>query len=167
MRWTEVFENYLVSDTGIVRNKKSGRILKISTSPKGYKFYQLRENGKSKTILVSRLVYQKFVGEIPDGYDINHIDGDKSNNHYSNLEAITHHENVLHAVKIGLIKSGRANKYSKQVCQIKWSGEKIFHGSIHEAARSLGKDPTLISLCVNGRRRTAYGSFWIHINDKK
>lgn len=167
MRWTEVFENYLVSDTGVVKNKKSGRVLKSSRSPKGYIFYQLRENGNTKTILISRLVYKKFVGEIPDGYDINHIDGDKRNNHYTNLEAISHHENILHAVRIGLIKSGERNKKSKKVCEIRKNGQIIVHGSIHEAARSIEKNSAMISECANGYRKTAYGCMWVFFNKMK
>jgi len=49
-----------------------------------------------------RLVYASFVGDIPEGMQINHIDGDKGNNHISNLELCTARENVQHAHATGL-----------------------------------------------------------------
>lgn len=167
MRWTQLFENYLISDAGSIKNKKTGRILKPSASPKGYLFLQLPNNGKKSTVIISRLVYSKYVGAIPDGYEINHIDGNKQNNHFTNLEAITHHENILHAVKIGLIKSGTDSKTSKQICEIKQNGQRIFYGSINQAARLIGKSPAMISLCANGKRKSAYGSIWVHVNNLK
>ena len=164
MKFAELLENYLISENGVIKNKKTGRVIKLFTNPKGYKITMLSDRNVSKTFSVHRLVYTKFVGEIPKGYEINHIDGDKTNNHYTNLESLTHHDNILHAVKIGLIKSGFDSKLSKHIAQVKYNGEIVFYGSTHEAARALGKNPANISLCANGRRKTAYGCVWIHVN---
>ena len=54
-----------------------------------------------------RIVMAAFVGICPEGYQVNHIDGNKGNNHISNLEYVTSKENVLHAYKNGLRKSGQ------------------------------------------------------------
>jgi hypothetical protein len=43
---------------------------------------------------LQRLVYQTFVGPIEGKMQIDHIDGDKSNNHISNLEMVTQSENI-------------------------------------------------------------------------
>lgn len=62
-----------------------------------------------------RLVFSTFVGEIPEGLQINHLDGNKSNNHLSNLEVCTASENVQHAYDAGLSKPmvGEKNSNSK------------------------------------------------------
>lgn len=41
---------------------------------------------------VHRLVYQGFKGNIPEGHDIDHINGDQLDNHLDNLRAISHDE---------------------------------------------------------------------------
>ncbi len=41
-----------------------------------------------------RVVYEEHYGSIPEGYVIRHIDGDKNNDHYSNLEAVSRAENL-------------------------------------------------------------------------
>lgn len=59
-----------------------------------------------------RLVYSSFVGEIPEGLQINHIDGDKGNNHISNLEVCTAQENSLHAHRLGLARGRKGDENS-------------------------------------------------------
>ena len=83
----------------------------------GYKRVSLSKNGIIKTISVHRLVATTFV----DGdskLTVNHIDGNKLNNHFSNLEFITRSENTKHAHRIGIVgkpnpKVGTENKLSK------------------------------------------------------
>lgn len=62
-------ENYEVSDMGNVRNKRTGRILKPEVVHNGY----LRVTIGKKRYRVHRLVYETFVGPIPEGYQIDHI----------------------------------------------------------------------------------------------
>ena len=62
-----------------------------------------KEHGESKTWCVHRLMGKTFLGaEDGDGMQINHKDGDKTNNRLDNLELITPSENSLHAFDIGL-----------------------------------------------------------------
>ena len=56
-----------------------------------------------KTALVHRLVYKAWKGSIPEGLQINHIDGNKLNNHIDNLEAVTSAENSQHDYASGLM----------------------------------------------------------------
>lgn len=67
-----------------IRLEKSGNYLRFS----GH--YNL--NGKH--FLVHRAVWEAFNGEIPEGYDIDHIDGNPHNNKLENLQAITRAENI-------------------------------------------------------------------------
>lgn len=74
------------------------RKLKIATNTFGYKFVKLPDSSGKHTLYIHRLVYRTFVGVIPPKFEINHIDHDKSNNSVSNLELVTHSENLEKSV---------------------------------------------------------------------
>ena len=63
----------------------------------GYKRVRLSLERKQWRVMVHVLVLLAFVGPRPEGYDANHIDGDKANNAVHNLEWVTRRENILHA----------------------------------------------------------------------
>lgn len=74
---------------------------KMSSYNNGIGYYQIKllSNKTRKTFYVHRLVWETFKGKIPKGYEINHKDHNKANNDLSNLELVTHSENVKKAVK--------------------------------------------------------------------
>lgn len=74
---------------------------KIQTTTAGYKQIQATINGKRKTFMVHRLVAMAFIEGREIKCEVNHIDGDKSNNHASNLEWCTEKENIHHAIRTG------------------------------------------------------------------
>lgn len=106
------FENkFLVSDLGQVkalpweRRHWCGKmipqpetIVKQSRHSGGYRIVALRDG---KKYYVHRLVMAAFLGE-SSGQDVNHIDGDKSNNRLENLEYCDRLHNVRHAIATGL-----------------------------------------------------------------
>ena len=53
-------------------------------------------NVEGKTRTVHSLVAETFLGERPEGYDIDHINGDKTDNKAENLRYVTHTENMRH-----------------------------------------------------------------------
>ncbi|WP_414691469.1 HNH endonuclease [Noviherbaspirillum sp.] len=53
-------------------------------------------------MLAHRAVWTLFRGEIPEGTDLNHMDGDKTNNNPANLELATRSQNHLHAYQMKL-----------------------------------------------------------------
>ena len=86
------YEDYSVSDDGQILNKY-GKPLKQSNC-RGYKYVALCKNGKPSTYSVHRLVAMYFVKGFNPIYDVHHKDGDKSNNHYSNLEWMPHYRHI-------------------------------------------------------------------------
>lgn len=88
--------NYYVTTNGTVYrlNKKTLKIreMKCSQADGQYKLIVL-ERGK-KCFYIHRLVYEAFVGEIPQGMVVDHIDNDSSNNSFTNLQVLTKGDNT-------------------------------------------------------------------------
>lgn len=74
------------------------KILRISTHPKGYKTITLQRGGKAirKALKVHRLVAEAFISNPNSLPQVNHKDGDKSNNYEGNLEWVSNRENCTH-----------------------------------------------------------------------
>jgi len=104
---------YQISDGGEVKSLPRNRspkenIIAQNKTNCGYKQVRLRINSKPKYMSTHRLVLMAFVGSPPKGKpDANHIDGDKTNNHVSNLEWCSKAENMAHAKANGLMNVAR------------------------------------------------------------
>lgn len=102
---------YAIGDKGVVisfcsdHKRRFYKKMKTHTDKKGYSFVLLRSNGKTKINKVHRLVAIHFIENTYNKAQVNHIDGDKSNNRVSNLEWATGHENRKHAFTIGLVSN--------------------------------------------------------------
>ena len=104
---------YEASDYGCVRSlqfkcKKRIKYLKNAKHPTGYERIDLYRDGKYKKLFVHRLVYEAFVGEIPEGYEIDHINTIRDDNRLSNLRCVTRKEN--HANPITAARNREANR---------------------------------------------------------
>lgn len=106
------FPNYEVSEYGRVKNKTSGKELKWRICHQGYGHVMLRRDSKNKGMRVHRLVCKAFNG-LSDDLQVDHIDGNKLNNHKSNLEGVTPQENIDRAMKLGLANIGSDHGNSK------------------------------------------------------
>ena len=114
MVWKEIpdFPGYEISDVGVVRSwrrsgggfgkrRKSPLYKRIGVWGSGYKFVGLRKEGKSYACSIHRLVLITFVGPCPEGKEGRHMDGDKSNNSYLNLQWGTTWENHQDKIRHG------------------------------------------------------------------
>lgn len=110
--WRKVKDNpnYSISNEGEVRRDDTNHIKELRLNRYGYKVVDLYENSKRKTERVHRLVANAFISNPDDKPEINHKDGNKENNHVSNLEWTTKRENIDHAMEHGLLK-GRNPSY--------------------------------------------------------
>lgn len=104
------YENYAVTEDGDIVNVRNGNIIKPVISQQGYMYVSLSQHGKKKRAAVHRLVMIAFEGFVRGKPIVNHIDGDKTNNRYSNLEWTTYAENARHAIDTGLRKKFK-NEY--------------------------------------------------------
>lgn len=100
-------DTYEVTRDGVVFNIKTGQELKSTLNPNGYLKVALSRAGTKTQVLLHRLVAAHFVpnpGNLPQ---VNHIDGDKTNNQYTNLEWCTCRHNRRHAITTGLTQKAK------------------------------------------------------------
>ncbi|HFI4796497.1 TPA: NUMOD4 domain-containing protein [Elizabethkingia anophelis] len=97
-------EKYHVSEFGLVLNILNNKILKQGYNHKGYPKVTLYEKSKTKTVFVHRIVAFAFIDNPQNKETVNHKDGNKLNNHFSNLEWNTIEENNKHAIENKLLK---------------------------------------------------------------
>ncbi len=103
--------DYEVSDTGEVRNIKTGKMLKPEISKDGHLRIDLYKNGKVKHCYVHRLVLEAFVGPCPKGMEGCHNNGKVSNNSVENLRWDTHKNNVKDSIDQGTFFIQKGSKH--------------------------------------------------------
>jgi hypothetical protein len=155
--------DYYVTETGEVFSGKFDKLkkLKPSDNSRGYLQVYLMIDGKQINKSIHRLVGETFIPN-PENYpQINHIDGNKLNNHVSNLEWCTGSDNIKHAIEIGLQKpnngeeNGRSKLTEQQVFEIRQlysSGDYI----LKELGEKFGVSYSLIGKIINNKN-------WKHI----
>lgn len=105
---------YFVENDGVVISRKTMLQLKGYINKQGYRWVQLHNKGKRKAFSVARLVGLCWCSGWVKGMEINHIDGNKLNNHYKNLEWVTSSDNKKHAYRKGLCPKGRWFKINNE-----------------------------------------------------
>lgn len=108
----EVSNHGRVRRVGAARGTTVGRLLRphLSLDDGYYRVNLHRGNGTPiGRLRVHQLVAVAFIGPVPDGHEVNHIDLDRSNNVVTNLEYLTHLGNVHHAIQNGRGTNGERN----------------------------------------------------------
>lgn len=158
---------YLVSNLGRVKSlwhKKiqKERIMKPHID-NGYMRVCLRKEGRPSSERVHRLVAMAFV-ENPDGKpEVNHIDGNKINNNATNLEWVTHTENIRHAFTHGLVPRPKGSDHYKTrtILQFDLDGNfiKRWNGT-GEIKRELGLWHSGVCACIKNKLSKSGGYVW-------
>ena len=157
--------HYEVSNSGKIRNTKTGKNLNPSLNTMGYYrvYINLPTMKNRKSFYIHRLVAWLFLDHT--GIDVrkmhvNHIDGNPKNNCVTNLEWVSPRENTLHAWRIGLCKPGENsghhvynNEIIERVCKL-LEEDKL---SIRKISEITGVSISMISHIRNGKN-------WKHIS---
>jgi hypothetical protein len=178
---------YQVSNHGRVRSKdrqtrngtasfvKKGKILKPQPNSNGYLRVIFTIDRNKKFFFVHRLVAMAFVLNPENKPHVNHIDSNHLNNKASNLEWVTHAENMHHAISRGRFerhfkKTGeifkRLNKNLRKPVEgtcLK-TGKRVAFESIQEAGRHFNNRAGDICKCCKGERNSAQGYRWRYID---
>lgn len=108
--------DYLVDDRGFVLSKRDKKPMKPSTNHHGYQIINIMMNGKRKGLGVHTAVARAFCDGFSPELQVNHKDGDKTNNRADNLEWVTAIENVRHSInELGFNNKEENNPNSKAV----------------------------------------------------
>jgi len=98
-----------------IEQKRHGKIISQYIPKNGYPEIAVVINGKRKKYTVHRLVAMAFVDGFSNGLTVNHIDGDKTNNHVSNLEWVTLARNTALQWETGLVNLRGDNHPSRKL----------------------------------------------------
>lgn len=157
------YDGYEVSNRGGVRRssytgyrgkRHPARLLTIRIDKSGYPAVKLG----GKWVVVHRIVCSTFNGPSNKPM-VNHINGIKSDNRPENLEWVTARENTIHAFRTGLASHGSRseNRAFKGWIQAAKGAYGLMLCGVQDG-RSFGLDPSSISACLNGKRKT-HGGF--------
>lgn len=111
---------YEVSEFGDIKRIEKNKILKPQIV-KGYYRLELCKNAQRKQYTIHRLVALAFIPNPLNKEQVNHIDGNKLNNHVSNLEWVTAKENMNHAWNNGLKKSSPKQRKAASKTMIEYN----------------------------------------------
>lgn len=154
---------YEVSNLGGIRRADNKSIRKTPLNKCGYPVFSARgglfdpprNDRKCYPVSVHVCVALAFIPN-PNNYpEVNHIDGDKSNNRADNLEWCTHNQNMTHAGKTGLCRGYN----HKRVLQIKDGIVINEFSSVSNASKITGVHPSAIGNVANHRISTAGGRY--------
>lgn len=87
---------YKMDESGNIKKRRGKGFIKCFPDNDGYLKLAVQDTDKrTHNAFIHRLVYQVWNGEIPEGYTVDHDDGDKLNNHKDNLKLLSAVDNAI------------------------------------------------------------------------
>jgi hypothetical protein len=144
--------NYFITENGDVYRKWGDRYKKLKPFINhGYHRICLCVNNIKKKYRINRLVAECYIPNPDNKPIVNHIDSDKLNNHYSNLEWVTDRENKDHAIENGLYSKGEKNgRNILSEKQIIWIRQNYKKGDKELGSRPLSRRFNVSKGCIDG-----------------
>lgn len=152
-------DKYAISNLGRIKNLKSNRIRSPELHSDGYLKIKLWKNNKPKNFLIHKLVAQYFVDNKLNRTQVSHIDGDKMNNSFINLEWVTQKDVVNRAWKLGKSTLHSSRNVFVYQYDTKFNLINIF-GSVVDAANFVNRSTRSITRALNGSFHTSAGFIW-------
>jgi len=146
-----------------INRRVKGSFLTPKKTRHGYLGVNLYGPDRRVSFCVHRLVAMAFVPNPEKKSQVNHIDGDKTNNNEWNLEWNTPSENRKHAYAIGLSINLKGSEAKDAVPISQFTRDGVWvrdWGSHSEASQKTGFLRSNISACTLGKVKTAYGFIW-------
>lgn len=113
MKYNPKYDLYIDNDLVIYYwNKKLDKLMQRNyyCNNDGYLRIRCVVNNKLLQKMVHRIIYETFIGEIPNGYEIDHINAIKSDNRLENLRVVTHERNMNNPLTKRNISEGHKGK---------------------------------------------------------
>lgn len=165
------YEEYQIDTDGIIYSK-NGKPLKYSINHNGYCIVNLIVNHKRKGFGVHTLVATQFISKNIDKTQVNHKDGNKTNNCVDNLEWVTPVENMQHSINVLGNNFGAKNWRAKPIRGINKEDNTIIEFSaLSEGARYLSQKHNLkfettkycLWKALVGKMKTYKNYYWNYI----
>jgi len=121
------FENYEVSNLGNVKNKKTGKILKLINDGKDYHRVGLYKDNKKYNKRIHQLIAQAFIPNPDNEQLIDHIDNSTLNNSINNLRWVSTKENAQNA-KLSTKNTSGSKEVTYDKLRNKWRAQIMIDG---------------------------------------
>ena len=136
----EDYPNYFVSNTGKIRNVKTGRELSQYLMPNGYLSLHLHKNNKEKGFLVHRLVAETFIDNSNNCDTVDHLNGIKTDNRAENLQWLSRSDNVKRFYEVQITEEQRKEFKTNLQKSIGRQVQCIETGKIYKSTREADKE---------------------------
>ena len=175
----EGFPDYLITSQGRVISLKYGKMKELNQRKTygGYMLVTLSKNGERYDKTVHRLVAQAFIPNPENKTEVNHIDEDKTNNQVSNLEWMTHKQNLNHGSRNERAgkaisktngdgrRKGKNHPRARAVIGFKIDGCAIkYYKYINECEKD-GFHQSGVIRCCTGERKSHKGFEWFYADE--
>ena len=166
LEWRQLswMPDYEISEFGHLRRTRQvwthvvGKVVGGKVNEYGYRVYAIRIDGRPKHVIASRLVCEAWHGPPPHA-DMHaaHCDGDRLNNHYSNLRWATAKDNCADKLLHGTVQRGENNARAK-----------LTESEVREIRKSNSPNTVLArqygrGLTKNGIQAIKAGRTWRHV----